>query len=411
MLQSLPRQNQSMNLRETTDGITTDILGDSSLKHDYTRRLRVLFIQTQAENAGAQEIARLVANGLKQRGCVTRQLFFFRRTASFDKDECAEFCLPKRPSNPLALMRLIWRLRKRIREFNPDVVLCFQHYGNLIGAPVSKAAGVRNVIVNQNTSRLLTSKLIRMLDRGFGMTGIFSRIVAVSSDAEADFSSYPRSYRRRLTRIDHGVAVKRSLLDRTAARLRFRLPTDAVILGCAARLHHMKQLDAAVRLLPQDPRWHLALAGQGPEAEQLLRLAGELGCLNRLQLLGELDTTGVADFLASLDVFVFPSRAETFGLAAVEAAQAGIPVVANHLPVLEEVLSKDGEACAIFVDASDPVAFGQAVASLISSPPQMAELSARGRRLSTRYPVESMVSAYENLIRDLVSGQEKDYDD
>ncbi|WP_246499077.1 glycosyltransferase family 4 protein [Microvirga soli] len=403
MLQSIPRQKQSMGALETVQRMSAENPELSSIKHAGKRNVRVLFIQTQAENAGAQEIARLVATGLEQRGYVTRQLFFFRRTASFDKDETAEFCLLKRPSNPLALISLIGRLRKKVREFKPDVVLCFQHYGNLIGAPVAKAAGVRNVIANQNTSKLLTSKLIRILDLGLGVSGIFSRIVTVSSSAEADFTNYPQSYRSRLTRIDHGVAVKRSFMDRNAARLHFGLPNDAVILGCAARLHHMKQLDAAVRLLPQDPTWHLALAGQGPEAESLMKLAREFGCSNRLHLVGELDTTGVADFLAALDIFVFPSQAETFGLAAVEAAQAGVPVVANHLPVLDEVLSKDGEACAVFVDASDPVAFGKAVAALISSPAEMAMLSARGRRLSTRYPVESMVSAYEDLIQDLVS--------
>ena len=59
------------------------------------------------------------------------------------------------------------------------------------------------------------------------------------------------------------------------------------------------------------------------------------------------------DSIAGLNVFVFPTVAETFGLAAVEAAQAGIPVVANDIPVLREVLTVDGEPCALFADASD----------------------------------------------------------
>ena len=405
MLRSLLRQTKSIERHGGPRMHPVESLNAPNVKPLYAPNVRVLLLQTQAENAGAQEIARLVATGLKQRGYVTRQLFFFRRTASFDKDESADFCLSRRPSNPLELFRLLWRLRKKIRDFKPDVVLCFQHYGNLIGAPVAKVSGIRSVVANQNTSKLLTSKLVRFFDRWLGRTGIYSRIVAVSSDAEADFVSHPRAYRDRLVRIDHGVAVKRTSLSRNAARLQFGLPVDAVVLGCAARLHHMKQLDAAVRLLPQDPKWHLALAGQGPEAEKLKNLASELGCVSRLHLIGELNTDGVADFLAALDVFVFPSRAETFGLAAVEAAQAGVPVVANHLPVLEEVLSMDGEACAVFVDASDPAAFGAAVASLVSRPDQMAELSALGRRLSMRYPVDSMVAAYDELIRDVFTAR------
>jgi glycosyltransferase involved in cell wall biosynthesis len=403
MLRSLPRQAKSIGRQVGPRASSIESLSISDVKAANIPNVRVLLIQTQAENAGAQEIARLVGTGLKQRGYITRQLFFFRRTTSFDSDESADFCLTGRPSDPFGLLRLLWRLRKKIRDFKPDVVLCFQHYGNLIGAPVAKVSGVGSIIANQNTSKLLTSRLVRFVDRWFGSAGIYSRIVAVSSDAEADFVSHPRSYRDRLRRIDHGVAVKQSSLSRDAVRFKFGLPVDAVILGCAARLHHMKQLDAAVRLLPQDPKWHLALAGQGPESEKLKNLARELGCESRLHLLGELDTSGVAEFLAALDVFVFPSRAETFGLAAVEAAQAGVPVVANHLPVLKEVLSIDGEACALFVDAGNSAAFGAAVASLISKPDRMAELCALGRRLSMRYPVESMVTAYDELIRDVIA--------
>src|SRR2546430_9530746 len=60
---------------------------------------------------------------------------------------------------------------------------------------------------------------------------------------------------------------------------------------------------------------------------------------------GELSPERVAHLLRALDVFVFPSLAETFGLAVVEAAQAGIPVVSNDLPVLRETLSLGGEPC------------------------------------------------------------------
>ena len=69
----------------------------------------------------------------------------------------------------------------------------------------------------------------------------------------------------------------------------------------------------------------------------------------------------MALFLKSLDVFVFPTRMETFGLAAVEAAQAGVPVVASDIDVLREVLTLDGEPCALFVDPDYTEGFAKAV--------------------------------------------------
>ncbi|MGH2199030.1 hypothetical protein ACQ1Z2_15900, partial [Enterococcus faecalis] len=47
------------------------------------RKLHVLLIQTQAENAGAQEISRLLGAGLTARGHRVSNLFFFRKSDSF----------------------------------------------------------------------------------------------------------------------------------------------------------------------------------------------------------------------------------------------------------------------------------------------------------------------------------------
>src|SRR5262249_35497936 len=103
-------------------------------------------------------------------------------------------------------------------------------------------------------------------------------------------------------------------------------------------------------------------------------------------------------FLRSLDVFVFPSIAETFGLAVVEAAQAGIPVVANDLEVLHETLSIDAGPCALFVNVDDPDSFGAAVQRLLDEEGLAATMAARGRQLSDRYSLDAMVDSYAGLI-------------
>ena len=59
-------------------------------------------------------------------------------------------------------------------------------------------------------------------------------------------------------------------------------------------------------------------------------------------MLGALPADDIADLYAAADLFVFPSTWETFGLAAVEAGMAGLPMVVADLPVLREVLRADG---------------------------------------------------------------------
>ena len=49
-----------------------------------SRRRRIVLVQTQAEGAGAQEITRILGQGLTARGYDVHHVFFFRRTAAFD---------------------------------------------------------------------------------------------------------------------------------------------------------------------------------------------------------------------------------------------------------------------------------------------------------------------------------------
>src|SRR5207237_1965922 len=144
-----------------------------------------------------------------------------------------------------------------------DAVFTFQHYGNLIGAAAARLSGVPLVVATQTSATLTTPPLARRLDRMLGAAGLFDRIVVNSHDHEAEYRDYPRRYRGRIVHIAHGVKDKASPLGEAEARRRVGLPTDAVLLGCVARLHVLKNLEAAIRLLPAEPRWHLALAGQG----------------------------------------------------------------------------------------------------------------------------------------------------
>jgi glycosyltransferase involved in cell wall biosynthesis len=108
-------------------------------------------------------------------------------------------------------------------------------------------------------------------------------------------------------------------------------------------------------------------------------------------------------FLRSLDVFAFPSLMETFGLAGVEAASAGVPVVANDLDVLREVLAVDGLPAALFVDAGNDAEFAKAVGRLLSDEKLRSELTSRGAALAKRYSKDTMVRRYADLIEELLA--------
>jgi len=361
-------------------------------------KLRVVMVQTQAENAGAQEISRLLGAGLTARGYEVSNLFFFRKSDSFDEPPNTFYCAPSRPGNPLTLLRMLWTLAGHLRTIKPDVVLTFQHFGNVIGGGVSRLVSRAPVIANQVSSALSMSWPVRAADIVLGSVGVFQCITLNSQDMQREYARYPAPYRSRMKHVPHGFDDKSHSLPKDIARQQFKLPPDRVLLGCAARLHPHKRLDAAIRLLVGETSWHLALAGQGADEGRLRALADELKVSDRLHFIGEIPPRQMANFLACLDVFVFPTQAETFGLAAVEAASAGIPCVVNDLPVLREVLSFDGKPAAIFVDAADQAALSAAVSRILTDKTLSEALRQSAKGLRSRYSVDSMVEEYVQIL-------------
>lgn len=79
----------------------------------------------------------------------------------------------------------------------------------------------------------------------------------------------------------------------------------------------------------------LLMLGDGPEKERARKQAQDLGIADRVKFLGK--TSEVERILCISDLFVLPSEKESFGLAALEAMGAGVPVISSNTGGLGEV--------------------------------------------------------------------------
>nr|WP_321462247.1 glycosyltransferase family 4 protein [uncultured Cohaesibacter sp.] len=362
------------------------------------RPVRLLFIQTQAENAGAQEISRLLGEGMAPRGYDIHHLFFYRKTDAFDDAPDTSFTVRKRPRNPFSLLLFFIRLIFQIRALKPDVVLTFQHYGNLFGAPAARLAGVRHVIANQVSAQATMNDTIRRIDKIWGKLGLYDIVTVNSVDTAGEYAGFPPAYTRRITHVPHGFKDKSSKLTKADARARFGLPDDVILLGSVARLNKLKRLDVAITALTFNECWHLVLGGQGPDEMRLRSVARALGVEERTHFTGEMESGQVGDLLAAMDIFLFPTEAETFGLAAVEAAQTGLPVVCNDIPVLREVMKTELGPCALFADSDDPESYAEPIRRLLRDKALSEQLTESGRALKKTYSMSAMIDRYHQLV-------------
>lgn len=214
-----------------------------------------------------------------------------------------------------------------------------------------------------------------------------SRLIAVSSALAADLvarGALPESVRV----VPSGIAVPASDAGTLPA-----LATGRPLLCVAARLHPAKGVDVALRALALLPQAHLCILGEGPERQALESLAAALGVSDRVRFLGHR-----ADFpsiVAGADVFLVPSRAEGFGLAALEAMAQGVPVAASRVGALEEVVGDAG----IFAPPGNPSLLAKAVQSALAD---HSALSRRAQERAALFTIEAMTQKTRAVLREAV---------
>jgi len=119
--------------------------------------------------------------------------------------------------------------------------------------------------------------------------------------------------------------------DRGAVRDELGVPRDALVVGHVGRFviekNHRLMLEVLATLLERGENAYLALVGDGQLRDDIDAKARELGVSERCRFLG---ARGDVDrVMASFDIFLFPSLSEGFGIVAVEAQAAAVPVLAS----------------------------------------------------------------------------------
>ncbi|GAA0939113.1 glycosyltransferase family 4 protein [Actinocorallia libanotica] len=111
------------------------------------------------------------------------------------------------------------------------------------------------------------------------------------------------------------------------------LPTGAVLVAAVGRLAPRKEPFTLLRVLRDAGRRvpiRAVVVGDGPAAPAMRRYLRYHRMDGWVRMTGRLERAEVREVLASADVFVAPARRESFGLAALEARLAGLPVVAHE---------------------------------------------------------------------------------
>ncbi|MCW2819933.1 MAG: glycosyl transferase group 1, partial [Marmoricola sp.] len=247
---------------------------------------------------------------------------------------------------------------------------------NFDGARAARAAGVPAIVQTQHLPWMLRNRAKRTpFFRGLREV---DHLIGVSR-------ALTHSYERigvpaeRLSTVANGVGPRTHHPGRVAARRALGLDPDHPVVMTVGRLITMKRhrdlVDSTPALLERFPGLVVLVVGEGHLHGKLVAQAASLGVGHRVRLLGH--RPDARQLLDAADVFVLPSAHEGMPLAALEAMEASLPVVATRITGSEEVVV-DGET-GYLVPPKDPAALTRALADLLDAPARRHRMGRAGR--------------------------------
>ncbi|MGC2423854.1 MAG: glycosyltransferase family 4 protein [Nitrospirota bacterium] len=276
--------------------------------------------------------------------------------------------------NPVGL----WRFTQGIRKHKFDIV--HQHDGGRAIRLISRYVGGARVITHLHCLVLEQDWEVPAQCNVYG-----ADVVVATSDAVAKWAGVDAEV------VYPGVDICKAHPAMTCG---------GHTLGIAGRLVQLKGTLHLIRALPmvraEVPDVMLEIAGSGPEEEVLRREAHSLGLDGRVRFLGWQEEIPFNRW----DVFVMPSLEEAFGMAALEAMAAGLPVVASAVGGLTELV-QDGKTGWLFPPADIKALAGRLV-SLLLSPEERFTMGAAARDRANMFSTKRMSERIELLYRRLL---------
>lgn len=258
----------------------------------------------------------------------------------------------------------------------PDLWFCYHPYykaPDLIGPDLCRRFGLPYVTAEASYSHRRNlgcwTRHQDLLKEMVGLAGV--NLCFTERDRLGLVQAVPGA---RLARIAPFIDAS-SFLERPPAPRPGRLITVAMMRP-GDKMGSYASLAEALALIA-DLDWNLTIVGDGSERAAVEALFSGFAP-GRIEWLGELSREEVAEVLSGGSVFVWPGHGEAYGLAYLEAQAAGLPVVAERIAGVPEVVEHGRTG--LLVTSGDPHVFADAVAYLLADEPRRLLLSEAARR-------------------------------
>lgn len=344
--------------------------------------LRLAYVINSVEGGGAALPVPAVVRALRNCGAEIRLFALTRRDGrAVPAMEQAQLQPAVRCGGESDHFEALAWLDQEMAHFRPDMMWTSLTRATLLGQLVGKRRGIP--VVSWQHAAYLRPANRRLLRITRGLTALWVGDSASVTEFAHRRLKIPRS---RLATWPIFAA------DSAAPQARAWIPGEGLRIGALGRLHPVKGFDVLIGALARlrdtaaatGTTYQVTIAGEGQERA---RLQGEIDSagLPNVHLAGFVEHSG--KFLADQHLYLQPSRSEGFCVAAHEAMQAGLPIVASA--VGEIANSVEDGVTGHLVPPGDVLALSEVLRACIERPTSLHAMGTLSRdRLLTRFSAE-----------------------
>lgn len=221
-------------------------------------------------------------------------------------------------------------------------------------------------------------------------------VTSVSESLKQDTYFYFRHVKKDIQVIPNFVCVEHYDLPEAKKHRKHYATDSQKILVHISNFRKVKRVDDVLRMFDivrkQVPS-RLLLVGDGPEKSNIEKLCRELDTCAEIQSLGKISEPN--SILAIADLFVLPSETESFGLAALEAMAAGVPVISTNKGGLPEI-NVNGFS-GMMSDVGDVENMAKNAIYILSDEQRLNQFKANARKQAEKFEISKILPMYEEL--------------
>lgn len=307
---------------------------------------------------------------------------------------------------------------KFIRQFNAsinlfsminenfDIIHCFSYYSNFYDV-LSINTNIRGIPLVAQAQSIWRSPPISVKIRKFFTLRCAKHLIPMNKEEAQNLITFYRIPIKKITLVPNFIESEDIIIrDKYKAREILNLSKDEILILSVARLEYKKGLDILIKAFSKILKMFnreslkLVIVGDGPERTYLKKLTEKLRITNSVIFAGFQPHENVNIYYDAADIFVLPSREESFGIVLLEAMAHKLPLIGADNGGIKDIINHGING--LLFKTGDANSLVSALIYLIKNEKERIDMGNRGVHLVwSEYNSEKIYSILNNIYASL----------